>query len=86
MISMMLKVDRRRRIYIPKSVKLETDEVILIPMGSFYLLVPVPRNIIEIDADIERELLKKIAEYKARMDALQRLSRRKRRFNDADRE
>jgi len=79
---MLLKVDARRRIYLPKSVRLESDEVILIPMGSSYLLIPVPKNIIEIDIDIERESLRRIAEHKARIDALQRLHRRASRSAD----
>ncbi len=83
---MILKVDSRRRIYLPKDVKLDSSEVILIPMGSSYLLVPVPSRIVEIDMDMERETLKKIAEYRARMEALQRLSRRTKRSKNADRE
>ena len=81
---MILKVDDRRRIYIPKSVKLESDEVILIPMGSSYLFIPVPKKVVEIDIDTDRKSLKKIAEYKARIDALQRLRRRE--LRGADRE
>ncbi len=68
----------------PKSIKLESDEVILIPMGSSYLIIPIPRKILEIDVDIERETLRRIAEHKARIDALQRLHRRG--LRGADRE
>jgi len=71
-----LKIDSRRRIYLPKSIKLETNEVILVPMGSSYLLIPVPKGVVEIDIDMERESLKKIAEHKAKIDALRRLHRR----------
>jgi len=45
-------------------------------MGSSYLLIPVPKGVVEIDIDMERESLKKIAEHKAKIDALRRLHRR----------
>ncbi|MEM2864910.1 MAG: hypothetical protein QXR65_06560 [Candidatus Bathyarchaeia archaeon] len=71
------KVDAQRRLYIPKGVKFESEKAIILPYGTSYLLIPVPKNIIEIDVGASLRELKARAEEKARGEALERARRRK---------
>ncbi len=71
-----VKVDAHRRIYIPSEIPIEADKVIIVPQGAAYLLVPVPKEPIEIDVKTETKQLKAMAELKAKKDAAERARRR----------
>jgi len=71
-------VDSQRRIYIPKEIPFDAETAIIIPQGSSYLLVPVPRKPIEIDVKVSTSDLKRRAEEKAKADAVERAVRRSR--------
>ncbi|MBI3023340.1 MAG: hypothetical protein HYY68_06385 [Thaumarchaeota archaeon] len=75
----MVKVDAHRRIYMPKDIPIETDKVVIIPHGSAYLMLPVPKEPVEIDVKIPVKELKDIAEDKARREAVGRASKRQHR-------
>jgi len=72
-----VKVDSQRRVYIPKGMPFEAERAIIVPQGSAYLLIPVPKDIIEIDVSKPIDELKRMAEEKARADALGRAKRQK---------
>ncbi|MGC8849721.1 MAG: hypothetical protein ACP5QI_04525 [Candidatus Bathyarchaeia archaeon] len=71
------KLDAQRRLYIPKGVKFEGEKAIILPYGTSYLLIPVPRNIFEIEVEASPRELKAKAEEKAREEALERARRRR---------
>lgn len=72
-----VKVDAHRRIYVPKDIPIEADKVVIIPQGSAFLMLPVPKEPVEIDVKIPVKELKDIAEDKARRDAVGRASKRR---------
>jgi len=72
-----VKVDSQRRVYIPKGIPFVGDRAIIIPQGSTYLLIPVPKDVIEIDVSKSTDELKLVAEERARADALGRAKRQK---------
>ncbi len=74
-----VKVDAHRRIYVPKDIPIEADKVVIIPQGSAYLMIPVPKEPVEIDIKIPVKELKAIAEDKARREAVGRASKRQHR-------
>ncbi len=74
-----VKVDAHRRIYVPKDIPIEADKVVIIPQGSAYLMIPVPKEPVEINIKIPVKELKDIAEDKARREAVGRASRRQHR-------
>jgi len=65
----LVKIDSQRRIYVPKEIPFEAEEAIIIPLGGSFLLIPVPKGIIEIDIKTSIEELKRRAEEKARSEA-----------------
>ncbi len=71
-----VKVDAHRRIYIPSGIPIEAEKVIIVPQGTAYLLLPVPKEPIEIDVKAETKQLKAMAELKAKKDAVERARRR----------
>ncbi len=74
-----VKVDAHRRIYVPRDIPIEADKVVIIPQGSAYLMLPVPKEPVEIDVKLSVKELKGVAEDKARRDAVGRASKRQRR-------
>lgn len=66
-----VKVDRRR-IYIPKEIPFSAKKVLIIPLGSKLMIIPVPDKPIEIDTQLEAKKSGKLADEKARKDALSR--------------
>lgn len=70
-------MDAQRRVYIPKGMPFEADRAIIIPQGSVYLLIPVPKDVIEVDVPKSTGELKLMAEERARADALGRAKRQK---------
>ena len=66
----------KRRIYIPREYPLDADEAIIIPFGAGYLVYPIPRKFVKVDIDLTVEDAKKVAERKAKQDALSRLRRK----------
>jgi virulence-associated protein VagC len=62
-------VDAQRRIYIPREVPFDAEKVVIIPQGSSYLLIPVPKSIVEIDVRESTEELRRKAEEKAKEEA-----------------
>lgn len=72
-----VKVDSQRRVYIPRELSFDAERVIIIPQGSVYLLIPVPKDVIEIDVSKSLDELKRIAEEGAKADAIGRAKRPK---------
>ncbi len=70
-------VDSQRRVYIPKDLAFEGDQAIMIQQGNSILLIPVPKEVIEIDVSAGVKELRERAEGIAKEDALQRARRRK---------
>jgi hypothetical protein len=65
-----VKVDSRRRIYIPKEIPFRADKAIIVPYDASILLIPVPEKIIEIDVKASIQELKKRAEEKPEKKSL----------------
>lgn len=72
----MVKIDAHRRVYVPKDIELDADEVVILRQGEPLVLIPVPRRPIPIDVKGDVEELKAKAEALARGDALERHQRR----------
>ncbi|MFQ6123384.1 MAG: hypothetical protein ACE5R6_02080 [Candidatus Heimdallarchaeota archaeon] len=66
---MVIKVGSGRRIYLPKTIQLESDRLILLPFGTGYLLIPVPAEIREIETPLTRKELKELRDRAAAEDA-----------------
>ena len=71
-----VKIDAHRRVYVPKDIELDADEVVILRQGEALVLIPVPRRPIPIDVKGDVEELKAKAEALARDDALERHQRR----------
>ena len=75
-------VDRRGRMTIPKELDVRETRAVVIPAGSFFIFIPVPREPIEVSGGwlrtkLDRKELKAAAEKAARKDAVKRATRRK---------
>ena len=73
-----VKVDAHRRVYVPKDIELDADEVVILRQGDALVLIPVPRRPIPIDVKGNIKELKARAEARARDDALERQQKRAR--------
>ena len=71
-----VKIDAHRRVYVPKDIELDADEVVILRQGEALVLIPVPRRPIPIDVKGGVKELKAKAEASARDDALERHKRR----------
>jgi virulence-associated protein VagC len=71
-----VRVDAHRRIYVPKEIEIDSDKVVLVRQGAALLVIPVPRNPIEIDVKEPVPGLKAKAESLAKDDARRRAKRR----------
>lgn len=77
-----VKIDERGRMTLPKALGLRETRAVIIPAGSFFVVVPIPEKPLEtaegwLPSDLERKQLKELAEKAAREDALKRAKRRK---------
>jgi len=77
-----VKVDERGRMTIPKGFNVRGSRVVLIPAGSFMIMVPVPPNPIDVSGGwlktrLDRGELKAKAERVAHKDAVERARRRR---------
>lgn len=72
-----VKMDSHRRIYVPREMAFDADAVIMLQQGRTYLVIPVPREPIEIDVEEGTPELKSKAESMARSDAIARNRRRR---------
>lgn len=72
-----VSVDSQRRVYIPKNLVFEGNRAIAVQQGTSILLIPVPKQVIEIDVPTPIDELKERAEAVAKRDAHQRARRRK---------
>ncbi len=74
-------IDDRGRITIPKKIRGEAKKAILLPAGSFAVLIPIrePKTVAEgwLKTDKERNELKRLAEERAKEDAISRARKRK---------
>lgn len=64
-----VKVDRRR-IYIPREIPFTAKKVLIIPLGSKLMIIPVPEKPIEINTQLSTKELRKLADKKAKQDTL----------------
>jgi bifunctional DNA-binding transcriptional regulator/antitoxin component of YhaV-PrlF toxin-antitoxin module len=77
-----VSVDERGRLSIPKELGIRTTRAILIPAGSFLVVVPIPKEPSEsargwLRTTKSRSELKTMAERLARREAVMRARRRK---------
>jgi len=75
-------VDERGRLTLPKEIGVRKTRAVVIPAGSFIVIVPLPPKPSEyagswLDTRKRRSTLKKTAEKAARKDAVKRARRRK---------
>lgn len=77
-----VSVDERGRLSIPKELGIRSERAIVIPAGSFLVIVPVPKEPSQyakgwLRTTRSRVELKATAERRARADAVSRARRRK---------
>ncbi len=77
-----VKIDGKGRMTIPKVLGLKETRAIIIPAGSFFVVVPIPKEPLEVarqwlSSDRDRRDLKELAEDAAMEDALKRAEKRK---------
>ena len=75
-------VDERGRITLPKEVRGESDRAVVIPAGSFAVVIPISKEPVKeaegwLKSSKKREELGMLAEKRARFDAVSRARRRK---------
>ena len=61
-------IDSQRRIYLPKELGFDAEKAIIIPRGETYLMIPVPKEITQIDTDLSTKELRKTAEERAKRE------------------
>jgi bifunctional DNA-binding transcriptional regulator/antitoxin component of YhaV-PrlF toxin-antitoxin module len=76
-----VEIDDRGRMTIPKQIGLKRSRAIVIPAGSFFITIPLPKTPDKeaenwLPTTKERKQLKKEAEELAREDAVNRAKRR----------
>ncbi|MBS7649694.1 MAG: VapB-type antitoxin [Candidatus Bathyarchaeia archaeon] len=77
-----VKVDERGRMTIPKELGIRETKTIIIPAGTFFVIIPLPKIPYEeaegwLSTEKDREELKILAERMASEDAVKRAKRRK---------
>jgi len=77
-----VKVDERGRMTLPREFGVRETKTIIIPAGSFFVVIPLPKTPHEkakgwLTTKKERKELKILAEKTAKEDALKRAKRRK---------
>lgn len=77
-----VKVDDRGRMTIPKELGIRGTKTIIIPAGSFFIVIPLPKIPFEeaegwLDTEKDRRNLKILAEKMAGEEAVKRARRRK---------
>jgi hypothetical protein len=76
-----VEIDERGRMTMPKKIWLKKSRAIVIPVGSFFITIPIPKNSQKeaenwLPTNKERKKLKVEAEKLARKDAINRAKRR----------
>lgn len=77
-----VEVDERGRMTLPKKMGLRKSRVLIIPAGTFFVTVPLPKTPQKeaekwLDTKKERKELKQLAEKAEMVDAVARAKRRK---------
>jgi len=77
-----VKVDERGRITIPKEIGVRDTRAVIIPAGSFFVVIPLPVELHKyagswLPSKRRRKELKELAEKLAYKDAIERAKRRK---------
>jgi len=77
-----VEVDERGRMTLPKKIGLRKSRLLIIPAGTFFVTIPLPRVPQKeagnwLDTKKERKELKQLAEKEAMADAVARAKRRK---------
>ncbi|MBS7612674.1 VapB-type antitoxin [Candidatus Bathyarchaeota archaeon] len=77
-----VKVDERGRMTIPKELGIRETRTIIIPAGSFFIAIPLPKTPHEkaggwLATEKDRRELKTLAERAAREDTVKRAKKRK---------
>lgn len=77
-----VEIDERGRMTLPKKIGLRKSRVLIIPAGTFFVTIPLPKIPQKeaekwLDTKKERKELKQQAEKAARADAVARAKRRK---------
>jgi bifunctional DNA-binding transcriptional regulator/antitoxin component of YhaV-PrlF toxin-antitoxin module len=77
-----VEIDERGRMTIPKKLGLQKSRALIIPAGSFFVTIPIPKTLQKeaekwLPANMERKELKIQAEKLAREDAVNRAKRRR---------
>ena len=74
-------LDQKGRISIPIELRKEVAKVIFIPAGAFYILFPIPKDPLKVlrnslKTEMPVKELKRLAEEKAKEEAVKRAKRR----------
>ena len=77
-----VNIDSRGRLTIPRKMKVKSTKAIIIPAGSFFIIIPIPPEPVKyaknwLKTSRTRRGLKKMAEELARKDTVKRAKRRK---------
>jgi len=76
-----VRVDERGRITLPRGLGVRGGRAVIIPAGSFFVVIPLPERPVEVSggwlpSEKGRDELKAMAEELARRDAVKRARRR----------
>lgn len=81
-IMAVVSIDDRGRLTVPKEIGFRGSRVVIIPAGSFFITIPLPRTPLEtagnwLDSNRKTNDLKEIGDKAAMDDAVERAKRRK---------
>jgi len=71
-----VQVDERGRICIPREMRIEADRALIIPLGSSYMVIPIPKTLTGLSLEDSARELRVRAEGAIRREVRQRLERR----------
>ena len=71
-----VQVDRRGRIRIPRRIRIDADRALVIPLGSSYMVIPIPKTPTGLSLETSARELRMRAEGAIRREIRQHLERR----------
>ena len=71
-----VQVDERGRICIPRGMRIDAERALVIPLGSSYMVIPIPKTPTGLSLEASARELRVRAEGAIRKEVRQRLERR----------